>query len=1171
MKIYGAGGGKGGGGGGGATEATDTLRSNSKARIIDVISEGEIVGLVNAGQGIRFDGVRVQNGDGSLNYNGLKYEVRAGLPTQDYIRGFSDVENEIAVGTQITSSINVEKTITNSDVDYVRATMRIPSLSYQDPINGSITGSSVQFSIWYKSDNNAYLPCYAGGTGYEEFSSITPAKTVKITLACQLQSIMGGFERKNTYVTWYYRSAGSQNWIFGGTQWKTFTNRDNVMIIESSILPENQYEVRTEYVYSFAIRRYATYVTNVVTLSGKSRSPYEVSYVIRKPTSFIQDWTFKIERVTPDAETSNIQNAIYLSRYTEVIEAKMMYSNTALIAFEVDASQFGSQIPKRQYEIDGIKLKIPSNYDPTTRLYSGFWNGTFKVEWSNNPAWVLYDILTNARYGLGSKIIESQIDLASFYDVAKYCDGFVNDGYGGTEPRYTFNYVISEKKKAGELVQFICSAFNAWVVNSGGKLFLMQDKPSDPIQTFHDGNVLDGYFTFSSSGYSSQVSTVRVQWNDPLDNYLPNVEIVENPDAILNGVYNEKEVVAYGCTSRGQARRFGKWTLEMEREMCVFGIGIENYNVSIGDIVNIADSSYAGINIGGRIKSSSLNTLTLDIPYDFKAIYSYEIYIQTEGGIETKIILNPESKTDTITITTNLANPPVIGGSYCISSLEVKPRKFRIVSIKEREDGISFEVTAIEHDSTKYDRIENDAEFKEENYTTFKRGDMLPPFNIALSDEYTYLVNGNTIKTGVIVKWDAPDDNRVQKYLVRYRLNDENWSSFIEAQQAILDIKDSTSGVLKVEVCASGYGMKSPTIRADFTLLGLNDPPENATDLLLNVSSNVVFLSWKRSTDFDVKGYEIRYSANNENPRWEGSSVLTTVGADVTTASFEANVGSYLIKAIDIYENYSIDEIFAINNTTSLDDFNVVETITANPTFAGNKIDTTYITNPGGIILNPTDPSQNIGMYPSFDFGINGVKNIGYYEFQENPLDMSVSTRVKIAAQLKFDEISGYRIRDWKRLDQVKRIDGITGAVNAYMQHSISLDGTTWSEWITFTQTTIRARFLKFRIVLATKEQYSTPIVQEASVLIDMDDRFESAQGLVSGTGGYVCTFKKPFKVLQSIVIDASNMSLSDRYVITQRNTYGFTIEFRKYTNETTYTLISRPFNYLAVGYGITF
>ncbi|WP_143064397.1 host specificity protein J, partial [Basfia succiniciproducens] len=320
------------------------------------------------------------------------------------------------------------------------------------------------------------------------------------------------------------------------------------------------------------------------------------------------------ERITADSNKNTLQNGTIWSAYTEIIDTEFCYPNTALAGVSFDSDYFNG-IPARNYLVRGIKVKVPSNYNPETRAYTGLWDGTFKIAWSDNPAWVLMDVITNERYGLGGLLGSFSCDKWMLYDIARYCDTMVDDGFGGKEPRFTCNAWITDISDAYTLLNNICSIFRAIPVWTGQEYSAIMDRPSDPAWTYTNANVINGIFERSYSAKKSRHNAVKVTYSDKNNAYQSAVEYVSDDESIAKNGLNLTEITAFGCTSRGQAYRTGRWLIEtekLEKETITFTVGREGLMHLPGDIIRVSDNHYAGLNIGGRVVSIDGNKVTLD-------------------------------------------------------------------------------------------------------------------------------------------------------------------------------------------------------------------------------------------------------------------------------------------------------------------------------------------------------------------------------------------------------------------------------------------------------------------------------------------------------------------------------------------------------------------------------
>ena len=500
-----------------------TLFSRATAQLIDLLCEGEVNGLVDGSKSIFFDEVRVQNDDGSFNFEGVTVQEKVGTPSQAAVTGFDEVESTVSISQEVTDISSPTFTITETSIDAIRIIIQIPSLMIQNVKNGDLLPHTVGIKIEV-SENDA-----------------------------------------------------------------------------SGIFTE--------------------VLNNEIT--GKTKSAYQRSYRIDlSPYTFAAgDYPliFKVSRTTPEATETTTQDQIFVDSYIEIQEQKFEYPDSAYVAITVDSELFGGRIPKRSYEVEGLKIQHPANYDPATRLYTGIWDGTFLEGYCNNPAWVMYDMLTNSRYGLGDDIDTTQVDKAALYQIGIYCDELVDDGKGGLEPRFTLNAIITQRKEAYTVINAIASVFRGMAFWSAGGVSFSNDQPKDAVRVVTNASVKKGDFTYSGVGLKARHSAVLVTWNDPLDFFKQQIEVIEDAALIQRFGWRQIELVAFGTTSRAQAIRMGKWLLQAEAsetETVTYEAGWDHADTTPGQIIKISDEHRVGVRLSGRILAKSLHSLTAAIPTD---------------------------------------------------------------------------------------------------------------------------------------------------------------------------------------------------------------------------------------------------------------------------------------------------------------------------------------------------------------------------------------------------------------------------------------------------------------------------------------------------------------------------------------------------------------------------
>jgi predicted phage tail protein len=831
--------GAGGGGSSAPVEDDDTLFSDSKARVIDLVSEGEIVGLLNAKESIYLNETPLQDSAGNSNFDDVTYKTRLGTNSQLHIPGFVGTEAEVGVGILVTKEppAAIIRTFSSTTVDAVRVLLFSPALLDGDNDAGDLHGSEVEFKIWLEKDNDGY---------WEE-------------------SISDSF-------------------------------------------------------------------------NGKTSAKYERTYRIDIPWASFSTISIKVERITDDATSTKVQNELYFGSYTKVIDNKLRYPNSAIIATQVDARQF-TAIPNRAYEIKGVKIKVPSNYTPYDpghcdlsgyrrqdrcedaggnwlgtsvgdTLYSGSWDGTFDIAWTCNPAWILYDLCTDDRYGLGKWLSASQMDKWSLYEIGKYCDAVdnsgnfigVSNGWKNFEARFACNLYLQGREEAFKVLNDIASCFRGMIYWQQGQVSSVQDAPKDPIMNFSDANVIEGTFTYEGTSRKQRHNVAHVTWNNPDDFYRQNVEYVEDAPGILNANNQifSTDVVAVGCTSQGQARRVGKWILYTERyetETVTFSTGLEGAAIRPGDIIKVADSHKAGIRYGGRIAAgSTTTTIKLDAPTSVTAAKTYTLsIINTEeacvqsgvkqsiaalscsnvsystedtclqssgtcsGGTATgsedydacicitdatwtptntwtspqSICLNAnvanewkpfvwvETKNvDTIgtteavteiTVTSAFTNTPATNLMWILEEMgSVEAQDFRVLMTRESGPNI-VEVSALKYHEAKYGLIEEDIAFSPKSTSSLPNpSDPIPsPSNLTINEEL-YVDSMGNVKNRAEFSWDAPKTAGtattypyIASYYVEWRRKAPaitNWTSMGETSAQSIIIDDAPAGTLEFRV-----------------------------------------------------------------------------------------------------------------------------------------------------------------------------------------------------------------------------------------------------------------------------------------------------------------------------------------------------------------------------------
>lgn len=737
------------------TEQPDDLQSVAKAKILVALGEGEFAGQLT-GKDIYLDGTALENADGSQNFSGVTWEFRAGTQAQKYIQGIPGTENEISVGTEVSSATAWTRTFTNTQLSAVRLRLKWPSLFKQED-DGDLVGYSVNYAIDLQTD--------------------------------------------------------------GGT-WQTVLN---------------------------------------TSVTGKTTSGYERSHRIDLPQAG-STWTIRLRKITSDANSAKIGDTMMLQSFTEVIDAKLRYPNTALLYVEFDSSQFNGSIPQISCEPRGRVIRVPDTYDPETRTYSGTWTGAFKWAWTDNPAWIFYDLVVSDRFGLGHRLTAANIDKWTLYQVAQYCDQMVPDGKGGngTEPRYTCNVYIQDRNDAYTVLRDFAAIFRGMTYWGGDQIVALADMPRDVDYSYTRANVVGGRFTYSSSTTKSRYTTALVSWSDPGNAYADAMEPVFEQALVARYGFNQLEMTAIGCTRQSEANRKGRWgILTNNKDRVVsFDVGLDGNIPQPGYIIAVADELLSGKVMGGRISAVNGRVIKLDRVAD-AAPGDRLILNLPSGASQSRTIqaVNGES----VTVTTAYSETPQAEAVWVVESDELYAQQYRVVSVSDNNDG-TFSITGAWHDPDKYARIDTGAIIDQRPVSVIPPGNQSPPANIVISS-FSVVQQNISVET-MRVSWDQAKN--AIAYEAQWRRNDGNWVNVPRSSTTSFDVPGIYAGRYLVRVRAinaaeisSGWGYSE-----EKTLTGkVGNPPKPVGFI---ASENVVFgieLNWgfPANTDDTLKT-EIQYS-----------------------------------------------------------------------------------------------------------------------------------------------------------------------------------------------------------------------------------------------------------------------------------------------------------------------
>lgn len=735
------------GGGGSAhtpVEQPDDLLSVAKLKMLIAVSEGEIQGDLTA-QNIFLNDTPLANDSGEYNFSGVKWEFRKGTQDQTYIAGMPQVDNELAVGTTVTTTAPWTRQFTNLSLDAIRIKLSLP-VQYLYKDNGDMVGTVTEYAIDLSTDGGA---------------------------------------------------------------WKTVVNGK---------------------------------------FDGKTTTEYQRDHRIDLPKS-TSGWSVRVRRITADASGSNskLVNAFKVFSYAEVIDSKLRYPLTALLYVEVDSSQFNGSAPKVTCKIKGKLIKVPDNYDPITRTYSGSWSGGFKMAWSNNPAWIFYDLVLDEIYGMGTRVDASMVDKWALYSIAQYCDEMVSDGAGGTEPRFTCNVFIQSQEDAWQVLNDLAAVFRGITLWGNDQIYVQADVPQDDVDwVYNASNVIDGLFTYAGGSYKNRYSSCLVSWSDPQNHYSDTVEGVYDSALVERYDVRQTSLTAIGCTSQSEAHRRGRWVLLSNAKdgTVSFGVGLDGYILLPAEIIGVADPFRSGKENGGRIRAVNGRQITLDREIDYAAKDRLVVNLP-DGKAQTRTISAVSADKKTVTVATAFSQAPVAGAVWAIDSDNLAIQYFRVTSIAANDDSTGgFTITAVQHDPNKYRYIDDGVRVESPPITVTPISVLSAPKNIVVT-ESDHVSQGLTVAS-LDVSWDKVEG--AIRYVAQWRKDNGDWINVPVTSAQGFSVQGIYSGSYDVRVRAlNAQDTSSPWGYGETTYLsGKTGKP--GTPLNFLATEDVVWhidLTWK--------------------------------------------------------------------------------------------------------------------------------------------------------------------------------------------------------------------------------------------------------------------------------------------------------------------------------------
>lgn len=788
-------------------ETQDTVASNTRATIIDLLGEGVIGGLINGAKSIYIDKVALESPDGTRTFNNVEYDVRTGTQDQSVMPKYNTLQTPFNVNVEAKHHNNVTVALQSDDNDYVKFIIEFPSLFSVNQKNGDRKGSTVKFKFMM------------------------------------------------SYITKSGEVVGMHD-----------------VTVEGATGPE-------------------------ITISQKQNSVWYKSFLIKIPKGH-RNYQMRFVRLSQDEDGSYVSNRTIVNSYIEILNTPFNYPNSAVIGITVNAEDFGNKMPERAYLVGGMYIRVPSNYDDRTNTYNGYWDGTFQLLVSENPAWILFDLITNERYGLGHYVKPYMFNLSLLYQIGVYCDGLVSDGRGGKEKRFTLNTVIAGREEAFSLITDIVSVFRGMVFWSGGMINVIQDKPKDPSFLITNSNVVDGDFNYQGSARKDRPSIALVTWNNPDDYYERGIEYVEDSEAIARFGSRVTEVTAFGCTSQAQAHRLGLWTLytaRYETDLISFKMTQEAAFLMPGDICKLQDKYRAGEKQSGRIVDATLNSITLDFEINIKSNSFVQIATGDGKFVERDII--ETGPTTIITFVKPLDELPVKNAVYIVSAPTLKPLTVRVISVSMNSEDNLYDIVVLEYNPSKFAAIDEGAVLQKEITTNIDPTNFKPE-NMVVT-ETTYLSSPGNLGVKLIVSWDG----RSPEYVFSWRRvdNDENiWytESLLKSQQIeILNVAEN--GQYDFQVYGiSASGLHTEPLFGTHRVAGTSTPPNAPTQLTAVGDYRSVILSWANPDSVDIDHINI-YVSNTDD--FSKAQLLIAISATTYThTGLEDNVTRfYWLRAVN--------------------------------------------------------------------------------------------------------------------------------------------------------------------------------------------------------------------------------------------------------------------------------
>jgi len=935
------------------------------------------------------------------------------------------------------------------------------------------------------------------------------------------------------------------------------------------------------------------------TVTGRSSSAYNRDYRIDLPTGLNFPITVQVTRVTADAaDATKLRDEFFFQSFTEIIDEQRPYPDIAHAALRFDSEQFSS-VPRRMYKVRGVKIKIPHNGTveaATGRItYTGTFNGTLTTSkvWCSDPAWILFDLLTNVRYGLGDHITEAQLDKYAFYSASVYCSTLVDDGAGGQEPRFSCNTILQARQDAYEVVNSLTSVMRSISFWSAGSLTISQDRPADPSYLFNLSNITSGGFTYNGTSLKTRATVVSVSYFD-MENQELDFETVEDVAAKNKYGVLHKKITGFGVSSRGQARRLGRFLLFEEQnstETINFTTGLaEGVIVRPGQVIEVSDPVRAGLRRGGRIKSATTTTVTVDNTEDTDLDTTNNptlSVILSDGSVETKSVSGISGAV--ITVSSAFSSAPNTNSIWILSNTTLQTTQWRVASVTESEDNYSVVATA--YNSGKFAFIEDGSPLPVRNVTILNA---LKDAPTDLTATQQFYVENQKAKVKIILDYEAVPG--VSQYRVQYRKDNGNFVS-TTITGTDFTIFDASEGTYEFRVFSLNAALEASaepaTLTKDFA--GKTAIPADMTGLTAEpINNKLIRLKWNRSTDIDVTHGGLVY-IRHDSSGTDGTGtfekavdLIEAAPGNSTEAVVPAITGEYILKFQDDGGRFSAGEASVVVNIPEITDDLLVQTRREDldsPKFQGVKVNTAFDATTNSLNLTGAGQFDAIADFDaegSLD-DVGGISPSGTYDFAST-LDLGAVFSLDLVRHFKTEGFYPSDLFDSRtaNLDTWTDFDGTdANDVDAQLFVRTTQDdpsgSPTYSDFQNFTSGMFKARGFQFRTVLTSNDPAQDIRVFELGYTAKLEKRIDQGTGqtITSSAGVTTVPFTSPFFVgtsalgnlnqhLPTVNVTAQNLASGDFFEISNITASNFQIHFKNNLNAS----ISKQFTFTAVGFG---